>query len=660
MITRLILLSLWLSSVHPGGAYDQSIAMERGHRSSDLLEQISVKEGSIRGGLDRPSSQKNQIPERRKHAIRKSKTLLSDYKTEFPVYVVGPSTTFGRLIDKLAEEHSLTPQMEKITALNEDLMELLPYESHINQMFDFIKWNTDQKQNPNIYTASSIIQEFQRKVRIFAKLRLLKLGDYDSNESYWKIVQLLLPALEFPSTQRSRLEAEKQLQAVAGSVLDGVKELMTKYNTEAELMKWEYHELDWINTWRYTFKVVDLLLRNGFINQEKFLIFSQDQELAKLVVVSFINLIEKRPSWLQLKAKTDFGNLDNTSKEIDDDMRKVIEEPYSKRAMRHWKNSGSTDFKSFEESLVSGFSRKERSLRNGIERGSSDEYSAIKPEQHYIMKTEKSLSPGYRSHDNGVWNYDRLSQLTRVFRELMDRLTGDTSWSREIRSRIIGNWVVNSDKVMALYKNLMELSHYQVPLVGTFQDVKRTRSISQFPNIYMASNLIEECQKKIEILTKLRLLELGQYDSDVSYHRLIKSLLPTFKFPVDLSGESFQLEVKNNLEDVSTKILGNVKTLLTTDGLESELSKWTRSQRNWHLTCGFAFAVVDSLSENDFINPKKIKRFLQEKEIAKVVLDYSKSIWRQDTGARDYSQQGPWSELNTSFKSEQNYIFLPS
>jgi hypothetical protein len=87
----------------------------------------------------------------------------------------------------------------------------------------------------------------------------------------------------------------------------------------------------------------------------------------------------------------------------------------------------------FTESLVSVFSRKERSLRNGIERGSPDQYSAIEPQQHYIMKTEKSLSPGYRSHDNGVWNYDQLSQLTRVFRELMDRLTGDTVWSREIR-----------------------------------------------------------------------------------------------------------------------------------------------------------------------------------------------------------------------------------
>jgi hypothetical protein len=38
--------------------------------------------------------------------------------------------------------------------------------------------------------------------------------------------------------------------------------------------------------------------------------------------------------------------------EIDDDMRKIIEEPYSKRAMRHWKNSGSTDFKSFEGTSV--------------------------------------------------------------------------------------------------------------------------------------------------------------------------------------------------------------------------------------------------------------------------------------------------------------------
>jgi hypothetical protein len=216
------------------------------------------------------------------------------------------------------------------------------------------------------------------------------------------------------------------------------------------------------------------------------------------------------------------------------------------------------------------------------------------------------------------------------------------------------------DKVMVLHKNLLELSYYQVPLVGTFQDVKRTRNISQVPNIYMASDLIEECQKKVEILTRLRLLELGQHDSDVSYHRLLKSLLPTFQYPVDHSGGSCQLEVKSNLEDVSTKILGKVKTLLTTDGLESELSKWTRSQRNWHLTCSFAFAVVDSLSENDFINPKKIQRFLQEKAIAKVVLDYSKSIWRQDTGARYHSHQGPWSELNTSFKSERDFIFLPS
>jgi hypothetical protein len=88
-----------------------SPVLQRLDQNRSVLEKSSVKEGSIRGRLDRPSSQKNQLPELRKHAIRKSKSMLTDYKAEFPVYVIGPSTTFGRLIDKLAEEHSLTPQM---------------------------------------------------------------------------------------------------------------------------------------------------------------------------------------------------------------------------------------------------------------------------------------------------------------------------------------------------------------------------------------------------------------------------------------------------------------------------------------------------------------------------------------------------------------------
>ncbi|KAA1111790.1 hypothetical protein PGT21_012462 [Puccinia graminis f. sp. tritici] len=200
-------------------------------------------------------------------------------------------------------------------AIQRNLTALSTCESHIDKskIFELIKGNAAADQIPSVVhslqEASNLLTEIQKKIKSFTKLRLLKLGEYDSDSSYWKTVQSLLPELQLPtdlSDTKFRLRTEQQLRDVGNTVLDDVKRLLTEHNLEVEILKSGDDGSDWINTWRYAFKAVDLLSDSGFVDRRRVESLSRDEELRKLVITSYINLIWKRTSALELEATTRF------------------------------------------------------------------------------------------------------------------------------------------------------------------------------------------------------------------------------------------------------------------------------------------------------------------------------------------------------------------
>ncbi|KAA1129541.1 hypothetical protein PGTUg99_027349 [Puccinia graminis f. sp. tritici] len=506
-------------------------------------------------------------------------------------------------------------------AIQRNLTALSTCESHIDKskIFELIKGNAAADQIPSVVhslqEASNLLTEIQKKIKSFTKLRLLKLGEYDSDSSYWKTVQSLLPELQLPtdlSDTKFRLRTEQQLRDVGNTVLDDVKRLLTEHNLEVEILKSGDDGSDWINTWRYAFKAVDLLSDSGFVDRRRVESLSRDEELRKLVITSYINLIWKRTSALELEATTRFvpGRL---WKILHYRIRGIIEEPYSDRPMGYPK--------SFEESLLLGFPRRAARFRD--------------------------------SQDKLFWNYPRLSEVTNVFRDLAEMLTEDAYWSPEMRLKAIRSWVTDLDKVMALYKDWEELSFNRNAIVSTLDRIKSYEDDIDVPYTYMASDLLPECQEKIKILTKMSLLRLAQDDSGDQYWGLIKSLLPEFQPHQELLDQSSRLAAeKKAVEGAGTAILNKAKKLisLTAYGLADELSDEPRGDWDLFLIYSYGFGLVDSLSENEFIDHKKLQSFFQEEEMAAIVPNYVDMFWRNHDPTRLPLEKGPWSQLNKSFK----------
>ncbi|KAI9623262.1 hypothetical protein H4Q26_014758 [Puccinia striiformis f. sp. tritici PST-130] len=519
------------------------------------------------------------------------------FRTPHDDYIEQQVAVFERLLGELDEHKSMDPVMisqiesnrrikeSSVMVLDQDLTKLLPYQSKIAQSFDFLEQEADVRQAPSIHLAGDLLREIQRKVKIFTKLRLLRLGAHDSDITYWHLMQSLIPGLRLPagvSDTSLLMDADRQLRDVGSLVLDQLKQLLTGHDLHAEIMKVGGDEMNWINTWKYAFKVVDLLSHNHFVDQRKLESFSQDQELAKLVVVSYINLFWKRTTAAESEAeKETVSSRDGLYRRRNSEIRTIIEESYPKG------KSGNPQ--SFEESLLSSFPHRDKSL----------------PDQAYTSEPH-FFTPGHDDRDEPFWNFQRLSLQARVSEELMEYLKEGDSWSSEIRSKTIGHWAENLEKVIQLESKFSELLVYKNTILKTFDDVEKTLddkesipkkrripairignrvsiSRSEPSKVSQSGPLVRACQERTEILMKLSLLKLGGHDSGEQYWGLMKSLLPHLELPADLSNEGSRLKAEEQLENVAAAILIQVRQLLliTSSGLREELSKWSSSSMSW-------------------------------------------------------------------------------
>ncbi|KAI7936247.1 hypothetical protein MJO29_015550 [Puccinia striiformis f. sp. tritici] len=557
------------------------------------------------------------------------------FRTPHDDYIEQQVAVFERLLGELDEHKSMDPVMTSVMVLDQDLTKLLPYQSKIAQSFDFLEQEADVRQAPSIHLAGDLLREIQRKVKIFTKLRLLRLGAHDSDITYWHLMQSLIPGLRLPagvSDTSLLMDADRQLRDVGSLVLDQLKQLLTGHDLHAEIMKVGGDEMNWINTWKYAFKVVDLLSHNHFVDQRKLESFSQDQELAKLVVVSYINLFWKRTTAAESEAeKETVSSRDGLYRRRNSEIRTIIEESYPKG------KSGNPQ----------SFEGKDKSL----------------PDQAYTSEPH-FFTPGHDDRDEPFWNFQRLSLQARVSEELMEYLKEGDSWSSEIQ------------KVIQLESKFSELLVYKNTILKTFDDVEKTLddkesipkkrripairignrvsiSRSEPSKVSQSGTLVRACQERTEILMKLSLLKLGGHDSGEQYWGLMKSLLPHLELPADLSNEGSRLKAEEQLENVAAAILIQVRQLLliTSSGLREELSKWSSSSMSWYFTYSYAFTTVDLLSENGFIDLTRLQSFLREQQMAKIAIEYVDEGWSWIWWVSGQLERGPWPRLNTSFKA---------
>ncbi|POW07942.1 hypothetical protein PSTT_07853 [Puccinia striiformis] len=505
--------------------------------------------------------------------------------------------TLGRLIGELDDHKSWSPEIisqikaqwrnksAMLMAMDKDLRTLSKYES---EMVKILAPSSIEIRRKVSLLASNLIREIQRKTKIFKQLRLLRLGGHDSNIAYWHLLQSLLPGLQIPadfSDRKPLWDAEIELKSVGNSVLDQLKQLLTQQNLHAEILRLGNDEMIWINTWKYAFNVVDLLSHNHFVTPWKLKSIAQDQELAKLVVVSYINLIQK-PTHTPTS-------------------------PFRASTYR-------SDF--------------------------------------------FTLADG--SHNEEFWSFDRLSLFAGRFEELMGYLTAGNSWSAETRSKTIGHWAENIEKVMELDKQLIVLSMDQPIILKAFDDIKSTLKgrVSQTPNKNSVSTLQREISKKsLQSMSEENrhfrangALEARRAGFGRTYWGLMKPLLRNQKLPADISNESSRLMAEERLENVAVSLLAQVKKLLhiASGGIQGELSVWSRDSQDWYIyTSRYAFTVIDLLFENDFIKQTKLQTLLREQEMENIVIKYVDEVWRWTWWSNGQIKRGPWPQLHKSFKA---------
>ncbi|KAI9627691.1 hypothetical protein H4Q26_017258 [Puccinia striiformis f. sp. tritici PST-130] len=326
--------------------------------------------------------------------------------------------------------------------LDQDVTQFSALESRIDEIFRALRTsNQDQRQVSDIKTASDLLRELQRKTKTFTQLRIISLAGPESEASYLKLAGSLLP-----STPLTIFEARQGLQKAAGSILDTWTELLTKDNLHAEFLKSGLAEVDWINTWRYAFRAVDLLHKNGFIRPTKLQSFLKDEGVAKLVLVSYIN-------WLWDNRDLSVSELYRVFNLVITDKTNALDTPFSKSVLLFKRSRAITGPRSFEDAVISGFPLGESTLNH---------------------------------------------------------LTELKSWSPEMRLKMVENWVQNSGEVTALERDLTKLSTQKNNLDVSLGSIVRGFSEFRYPSIKTASLLVEDCHRGLKTLTVLSLSKLGR------------------------------------------------------------------------------------------------------------------------------------------------------
>ncbi|KAI9621569.1 hypothetical protein H4Q26_015575 [Puccinia striiformis f. sp. tritici PST-130] len=603
----LILLSVWLFSARhdcAGTFLDSSIPS-----ASDFFD-IPHGAGNLREGLELPSpgNHPSRAPQHLLTGSDSLPTSLDERRGESPHDAdveLQSSSLADRLAKQLPEGYSLTPEKianingwrhsEGAPLLDQDLAQLSVLESRINEIFHRLRMSNhqDRSQASEINTASHMLRELQRKTKTFSQLTIITLAEPNSHASYLKLAETLLPKTQ----PLNWLEANKQLQDVADSVLDTWKEFLTRDNLHAELLKLGFSEVDWINTWRYAFRAVDLLHKNGFIHQTKLQSFLKDEGVAKLVMISYVNWLWDNHT-LDRQPRSFGSELDDVFNVITDKTNRVLEAPYLESALKFPKLRKISGPRSFEDAVLSGFPR-----------------------------SQSTLNPDHGGPAGMGWDYDHMSRLADVFHDLIPQLTELSSWNPEMRLKMVEGWVENSAKVTALEKDLTKLSRYNGYVDDAFSLMKSPGSESQYPNIYMASDLVQECHRELKTLTEMRLLTLGKSNWNFQQLKLRQSLISILRPPKGIQSGNSPVKSEDELDEVGGVILQKVKKLVTSNDLRAELMGLKSGQRDWFNTCNFAFAAVDSLAGSNFVDPTRISSLLQEEEVSKLVVSHIYLTW---------------------------------
>ncbi|KAI7948417.1 hypothetical protein MJO29_010082 [Puccinia striiformis f. sp. tritici] len=248
---------------------------------------------------------------------------------------------------------------------------------------------------------------------------------------------------------------------------------------------------------------------------------------------------------------------------------------------------------------------------------------------------EKHLSAQYESH-NEQPNPDPVMRSI-VFGRLIERIKEQEFLTPEIK------------QVKSLYDDWMPVLTLQSWIINDFDPIITLRQ-NRAQNIWMASNVVREVQSKINQLIKLRLFELGNYDSSALYSQRVASLGSYFQIPQGLTDQNLRLDPKKKLEYVGASLLDGVKQLTTRFDLKKELSRWTlnHSPTRWVLPWSYAFRVVDLLANTGFINHDQLKSFFQGEEMIKQVTLYSNAILAE---MLEIPNELVWVHLNKSFKA---------
>ncbi|POW05757.1 hypothetical protein PSTT_09521 [Puccinia striiformis] len=649
--TNLILVSLWLLPARYNCAESvvYQVAPEgTGHASTNLqFLGYPARERGLRDGLRRPSPENHRTtdPAQQNPLTGPGRLLASaDWGRPTPRHYARVDQQTSPFIDglmkQLPEGYPVTPEIirkfeEKWTynsdviALDRDLVQLSSLESHIGQLLrDLTVGNKAQIRVSNIKAAGDLLEGLQAKIKTFTQIRLLSLAECDWDVPYLTMVQSLLPGTQSSnglSIRIFRYQETKKLIDVGDSVLDGLKELLTRYDLHAEILRSGFSEVDWINTWRYAFRVADLLSKNDFVNQAKLEKFLQEEELAKLVSISYINLSWNRNTLPEAGAREQGvpgPEIEEVFNELIDRNSRTVEEPYFGKASVFWKNPKITDPRSFEQALLSGF-----------------------PADTQRLQTDESFGTGV------TWDYNRMHRFVGVLGSLIHRLPEVRFWYPEMRLKMTENWSKNPDQLTALEMDLTHLSSSKHSFDEIFDTKDDNLSKTRYPNIYMARETVQDSQRELEILTKLKLLQLGQCDSDLKYWMLLRKLLPDLPHPQDIFNARSGLKVENQLEDLGVAILNKVKGMVTSNNFHAELMKRESGEGDWFNTYRYAFAAIDSLSGSGFVAEEKIKQMLQEEIMTKQVISYIYLTWlRSNQHEREILREGAWPNLNKSFK----------
>ncbi|KAI9608824.1 hypothetical protein H4Q26_005013 [Puccinia striiformis f. sp. tritici PST-130] len=597
--TRLILLSVWLFSTGNHcvrTVIDPSIASTSGHASSDFFD-TPARENSWNEAVERPSAPKNHLATDHLSTTFDERRGKSPHQAELQT-----NSLADNLMKQFPEGYTLTPEMRsKINGLrdnndairlDQDVTQFSALESRIDEIFRALRTsNQDQRQVSDIKTASDLLRELQRKTKTFTQLRIISLAGPESEASYLKLAGSLLP-----STPLTIFEARQGLQKAAGSILDTWTELLTKDNLHAEFLKSGLAEVDWINTWRYAFRAVDLLHKNGFIRPTKLQSFLKDEGVAKLVLVSYIN-------WLWDNRDLSVSELYRVFNLVITDKTNALDTPFSKSVLLFKRSRAITGPRSFEDAVISGFPLGESTLNHV---GGSDSNKI-------------------------VWDYDHISRLANMFHTLIPQLTELKSWSPEMRLKMVENWVQNSGEVTALERDLTKLSTQKNNLDVSLGSIVRGFSEFRYPSIKTASLLVEDCHRGLKTLTVLSLSKLGR-------------------------SRNSGLKSKDELDNVGGAILQDVKRLVTMSDLRAEFMGLWNGEESWINTCKFAFAAVDSLVGSGFVNPTRISSLLQEEEVSNLVVSHIYyTWWRNGWPYAPYEtkavEEGSWPMLDTSILS---------